>query len=416
MDKQQLKNLVLLCAFGLAYFILFVFPNMFTLGSDNPAVYLHQDEFVTYPIVERMLTLEGDIHTLWGRWIIYGDYHYGYPFYLLSALALLPFRLMRGLDFFEDIPFNILVLRQMINVLPMVLTAGILSYLQTRFRSAWKSIFLFLLILTIPAVVRSNIHWWHPDSITLLAIALTFLFLEMDDCRLGRHFMYAAVTCGMASAIKLMGFFFFLTNLIYLLISWKLKRHSLKKVLASALLFVLVMALVILLSNPFLFYKVPREEMLAIQAEKSAELTNGYAHEDSLYYSTAPRYWRWTLYVSYGKPWMMVALAAWLAFGCLRGSHKRANGLIAAWTVPIGIYLLWFVAPKPDHYLLPLMLPLFSTALNLEYALESGIRELLGWMRIIAAAGMGILAAMLAGQVYFNITRSIELILPFIAY
>ena len=133
MEKKQKITLVVLAALGVVYFILFLSPNKSTMGSDNPLVYLHKDEYVTYPIVEHMLLLEGDIHMLWGRWIIYGDYHYGYPFYFLSALVLLPLRLLRGSTFFTDIPLNILILRQVISGLPMILAAGFLAWVQTLF-------------------------------------------------------------------------------------------------------------------------------------------------------------------------------------------------------------------------------------------------------------------------------------------
>jgi len=279
MQRVQRTTLLILALLGALYFAFFFIPNASTLGSDNPLVYLDRDEYVTYPVVERMLAFEGDIHQIWGSLIIYGDYHYGYPFYFVSMLVLLPFRLIQGADFFNHIPFNILMLRQFINVLPMVLAAGVLTYVQTHFKSAWKSVLTFVLLLTIPAVVRSNIHWWHPDSLTLLAIALTFFYLDLDEFRLGKFFYFAAAACGLASAIKLMGFFFFLAIPVYLLIAWKKKSVALKRVISSAVIFLLVMCAVIVCTNPFLFYQSPREEMLAIQSLNTEELSGGYEHE-----------------------------------------------------------------------------------------------------------------------------------------
>ncbi len=305
MQRVQRTTLLILALLGALYFAFFFIPNASTLGSDNPLVYLDRDEYVTYPVVERMLAFEGDIHQIWGSLIIYGDYHYGYPFYFVSMLVLLPFRLIQGADFFNHIPFNILMLRQFINVLPMVLAAGVLTYVQTHFKSAWKSVLTFVLLLTIPAVVRSNIHWWHPDSLTLLAIALTFFYLDLDEFRLGKFFYFAAAACGLASAIKLMGFFFFLAIPVYLLIAWKKKGVALKRVISSAVIFLLVMCAVIVCTNPFLFYQSPREEMLATQSLKTEELSGGYEHEESPYYAKGPQYWRWTLKVSYDLSFMV---------------------------------------------------------------------------------------------------------------
>jgi len=416
MDKTQKRTLLIICLIGLVYFIAFFFPNASTLGSENPSVYLDRDEFVTYPIVERMLSFEGDIHAIWGSLIIYGDYHYGYPFYFFSMLVLLPFRLLWGTEFFNHTPFNILMLRQFVNVLPMVFTAGVLAYLATRFKSLWKTILIFTLILTIPAVVRSNLHWWHPDSLTLLAIALTFLFLDLDEYHLGNFFHFAAAACGMASAIKLMGLFFFPVIPLYLLIAWLKTKAVRKKLLKAALVFLLVMAVTILLSNPFLFYKAPREDMLAIQAIKSQELSHGYAHEESLYYAKGPQYWRWTLKVSYGRPWAIYFLIVSLVFGCFFSQRREMNWQISAWVLPIGIYLMWFVAPKPDHYLLPLMLPLFTGILNLEYPFEVFSAAKNNWVKWLALLGMLLFAIMIVIQLDYQVARSLPQYLAYFSY
>jgi 4-amino-4-deoxy-L-arabinose transferase-like glycosyltransferase len=414
MENTRKKTFLILAIIGAIYFALCFIPNASTLGSDNPLVFLDRDEYVTYPIVERMLAFEGDIHRIWGSLIIYGDYHYGYPFYFLSVLVLLPLRLVQGGDFFNRVAFNILLLRQFINVLPMVVTAGILTYVQTHFRSLWKSLLIFLLLLTIPAVVRSNLHWWHPDALMLLAISLTFLFLDLDEFRLGRYFYLAAAACGLASAIKLMGFFFFLAIPVYLLIALKKKKYSIRKLARSALFFLAVMAVVIVSSNPFLFYKSPREEMLAIQSFKSQELTSGYEHEDSLYYSKGPQYWRWTLKVSYGKIRSIYIFAAALILGCFYGSRKEANWLLAAWSTPLAVYLLWFVSPKPDHYLLPLLVPVFSAITNLAYPLEKMRVAAVKWKQVLGYAGWLLFAIFIFMQFNDQITKSAVLFSKYI--
>jgi len=408
MDINQKRNLRVIAFVGIIYFVLFIFPNASTMGSDNPIVYLHTDEFVTYPIVERMLEFDPDLSTTWGRLIIYGDYHYGYPFYFLSMLTLLPLRLIQGAGFYDHTEINILILRQVISVLPMILTAGALTYVITRFRKLWTSLFIFLFILTIPAVVRNNMHWWHPDALMVLAIALTFLFLDLDGYRLGKYFLLAAAACGMASAIKLMGFFFFLTIPVYLLLAWRRRGVEFKKIILSGVLFVVVMLLMIVLSNPFLFYKGPREEMLATQSQKTIALSEGYTHEESLYYSLGPEYWRWTLTVSYGDPRfpLMLFLLLGLAAAVIPG--RDIYRLLFAWIIPIGIYLMWFVAPKPDHYLLPLLIPLYATAASGVEILIIGLTSEKRWTRWAAYAGCAVYILILLAQCFFQISTDIH--------
>jgi len=408
MDKNQKRNLRILTLVGIIYFILFIFPNASTMGSDNPIVYLDRDEFVTYPIVERMLDFGPDLSTTWGRLIIYGDYHYGYPFYFLSMLTLLPLRLIQGTGFYDHTKINILILRQVISVLPMVLTAGVFAYVITHFRKLWASLFIFLFILTIPAVVRNNMHWWHPDALMVLAIALTFLFLDMDEYRLGKYFLFAAAACGMASAIKLMGFFFFLTIPVYLLLVWRRRGVGFKKVILSGVLFVGVMLLVIVLSNPFLFYKGPREDMLAIQSQKTDALSEGYTHEESLYYSLGPEYWHWTLTVSYGDPNFSLMLLLLLGLAAAIIPDRDIYRLLLAWIVPIGIYLMWFVAPKPDHYLLPLLVPLYASVAGGVEILTSGLASEKKWARWAGYAGSALLVLILLAQCYFQISTDIH--------
>jgi len=55
-------------------------------------------------------------------------------------LSLLPLRLAEGSSFFNNVQTNLLVLRQVISVLPMILVAALLVYMQTRFRRpCWQS-------------------------------------------------------------------------------------------------------------------------------------------------------------------------------------------------------------------------------------------------------------------------------------
>ena len=80
----------------LLYFCLFIPPNARGAQSERMLQCTSVDEPVTYPYVVRMLTPASDLKDLFTRWVIYGDYHYGYPFYFLSALVVLPVRLAHG--------------------------------------------------------------------------------------------------------------------------------------------------------------------------------------------------------------------------------------------------------------------------------------------------------------------------------
>ena len=89
---------------------------------------LSHDEAITYPYVVHMLTPGKDIHETWWRLIIYGDYHYGYPFYFYSMLVLLPVRIIYGPNFTAHTQLNLLLLRQLVSVLPIIIVAGLLVF------------------------------------------------------------------------------------------------------------------------------------------------------------------------------------------------------------------------------------------------------------------------------------------------
>ncbi len=393
---------------GLAYFLSFIPPN--ARGASDIPHFVTGDEAVTYPYVVNMLEPSQDIHELWWRLIIYGDYHYGYPFYLASFLSLLPLRLATGDLFFANVQLNLLILRQVISVLPIILAAMVLVYLQTRFRKPLVAAGLLLFLLFIPGVVRQNIQWWHPDALAVLAVVLTIFFLDRDRLRFGWNFWLAAVFCGLATAIKLQGVFFALTIPGYILAGTIKKAIRWKRASLVAAGFVMLMCVTIVASNPFLFYASQREKLVRVQAEKQQEITFGYAHDDPAAYQKGPQFWTWTLENRYGPVPLLLLLAAGLAAGCAWGSRRGLSLLILSWSIPLSLYLFYFVAPKPDHYWLPVMLPLFSTVLTglgmLVHAWQGSQRR---WVKLVAGAGLLLAAAALVYWTTSNLSIDVQL-------
>lgn len=364
MNKQQKRILFLIAVAGAIYFVLCYFPNRTGAKDEHMLLLFSNDETVIYPIVMRMLNLEGDIHEIWYRLIIYGDYHYGYPFYLLSFLVLLPVRVIFGQNYIFQTQLNLMLLRQFISVLPWVVATGFVTYLQTRFKSTWRSLGLFVFLLVVRGFVFQSLSWWHPDALAVLAVVVTIFFLDRDDLRFGNNFYYAAMACGFAAGLKLLGFFFFLTIFGYLAAGILQRRISLKKALGRGVIFVMIMAAVIVVSNPFLLYAGPRAQMLEIQAHKSLELSQGYTHDVSPEYQKGPQWWVRTLSLWFGTPVTLACLFLALVFGAFAGDAKLSNRLILSWIIPYSLYLFYFIAPKPHHYWLPVMLLLFSAAFN----------------------------------------------------
>ena len=409
MTPVQKRTFALLILIGLLAFVIFAFPNAKGAKTEVMLSQTSTDEPITYPIVERMLYPASDIKDFVSRWVIYGDYHYGYPFYFVSAMALLPIRLIEGAQFIDFTQLNLLLLRQMVSVLPMILALMLLVYMQTEFRSTFRSVALFVLLLTVRGLVRNNIQWWHPDALSVLAVVLVLFFLNRDRLRFGKDFYWAAAACGLATGIKLAGPFFVVTIFAYLVAGLVQHRLNLWGAIKAGLLFVLIMGVVAAVINPFLVFPSERQAMIDIQQFKTQELRYGYTHDDPAGYQLGPQFWTWTLTQWYGTwPWLAFFFVSLLA-GCFWGPRQFLNRLILTWVIPYSIYLLWFVAVKPDHYWLPIIPVLFSGAFSLFDVIREKFPD---WfkvtpqkMRLIQNAATLVLTVVLAAYVLISFTH-----------
>jgi hypothetical protein len=350
------RIVLVLIILGALYFVLFAFPN--STGAADPSMIsvFQPDEFTQYSYLGNMIAFDhaNFLHNLYS-FIAYGHYYYGYPFYLSSALIALPVELAIGLRS-QGTQIYLLLLRQFISVLPMILAVLVLTYVQTGFRSYIRSIFTFVLLLAIPAVVQNDM-WWHPDSLTILFIALTFLFLDRDDLKFGRNFLLAAVACGLATATKLLGLFFFLAIPFYLLMGIKSGKLQWRRAVLKALQFVACMVIAIVVSNPFLLIPNELKEMVRIQSGQAAAMSTGWV----LYYAKGPASWFPIITRSYGQPALLVFAAAVLLIWIIRRNPKRLLfTMILLWILPLSSYMLFMIATKPTHFLLPIFLPLVS--------------------------------------------------------
>jgi hypothetical protein len=400
MDHQQKRTFTGLILLGALYFAVFIWPNSLGARTETMLQATSIDEPITYPYVIRMVTPPKDLREFVNRWLIYGDYHYGYPFYFFSSVSILPVVWIHGASFENYTQINLLLLRQLISVLPMILAVGVLVFSQTHFQSRWKTWSLFIILLSVRALVRNNIQWWHPDALSLLAVVLTLFWLDRDQLRFQRNFYLAGVACAFAIGIKLAGVFFAPLIGGYLLIGLLRKRLSIGQAALKAGVFLGIMLLALFITNPFLINSGAREELVKIQTLKTQQLDLGYTHDDPYYYQKGPLFWEWTLSNWYGQPLLLAFMVISLGAGCLWGPRKIFNRLVLGWAIPYSIYLLWFVAVKPDHYWLPILIPAFSSALSLWDALPAAANRFLKiarlqfqWKHILRAAVAVILVA-----------------------
>jgi hypothetical protein len=364
LDREQRRVFGMLTLVGFVYFAAFAIPNAQGAHTLDELRRTSGDENITYPYVTWMLAPANTPAEAIYHWFIYEDYHYGYPFYLLSALTLLPARVIFGAGFADQVQMNMLVLRQVISVLPMILAALVMTYLQTRLRRMISALGLFLIILFIPQVVAYNIHFWHPDALVVLATALTLFFLDKDQFRYGINFYLAAVFCALAAGIKLWGFFFFLAVGGYLLVGWLRHHLAFRQAALRGALFVGVMAVMIILSNPFLLVPQARGRMAAIMNDLnqkvSVDLPGMEQPGADEYYRTGFEPGLKFLEVKYGSRWFLYFLVGSLLAQGIWGPRRTTAWLILGWMLPMAVTFLFILPYKSYHYWLPVMVPLYS--------------------------------------------------------
>lgn len=353
----QQRTIIWLTGISLLIFVLFIPVNLKGAQDVEMLRAFEIDEYALYPHVIHMLTPGESLYQTLRHFFVYQHYFYGFPFYFFSALVLLPLRLILGAGWEAYTPVIVMILRQMINVLPMLAAIWILVWLQTRFKSTLKSIALFLFLAAIPGVVENNL-WWHIDSLALLVVALVFLFLDRDQLRFGRYFYIAALICGVGVGIKYMGLFFCLAIPAYLLYGWICKKITLSKAALAAILFLMVMGVGLFVSNPLLLLPMERAEIIQTQQKQFIQTGTGYfiAYQNTFFENgKLPADVR----IHYGAGILFIAALIVLIWGILTGKNRLHNTLILTFIVPMA-YILATAATGRTHYYLPVALPLYS--------------------------------------------------------
>ena len=388
----------ILSGIGLVYFLAFIPANLH---------WVHVDENIILPDVVKMLLPGGTFKETLQRWIINENWWYGQPYLPISALALVIPRLIYGVDFVNQKAINLLFLRQLVSVLPMIMAISLLVYVVTRFKSMLYSIGMFVFLLLVPGVVKYCYHFWHPDSLILLLVVLTIFFLQRDRLKFGKNFYLAAVTCGLAAAIKLWGFFFFLAVAGYLVAGMSQKVLTFKRAATIGLLFILVMALTIVLSSPSLFVPWSFQFMVHGLQTQNASNTQGYneADPEGVYHTGLANWLRYFQMFYMQKYFFFFAFAS-LMIGSLAGSQAYLNRLLLAWCLVTAIYLVSFLAVKSFQYMLPLMVPLYSAGFLFPFITRG--REYPRWLSFLGTPLanriiIGITVLMLGSEFIFNL-------------
>ncbi|MBA4383605.1 MAG: hypothetical protein C0410_02615 [Anaerolinea sp.] len=407
LTKTQKRTTLVLLGLGLLYFCLFIPLNLKSSGSRSE---LNLDEMLMLPHVEQMLSAQPNLHTALYRFLVYGDYIYGFLFYGFSALLLLPLKLMYGPSYADHLQLVMLLLRQFANVLPAVLACFIVTWLATHFKKFWASLIVFIILLTLPGMTGINNTFWHPDAINLLFIVLTLYYLDRDQFKFGPNFYFAAITCGASIATRLFGVFFFLTIGLLLAAGMIKKVLSPRKAIVTGLLFIVLMGGAILVSNPYTFSPGELGAVKATFEHRQSVLASGINEPDPEHiYRTGIDAW-WPFFTrNYGSGVTLVFLSVSTAIGALGKKRKAFYGVLFAWLLVIGTYLIGFVLVKSPWYILPFLIPLYCAAMAIPENLDDVFAKLGSSNARLASIGVLVLMGALG---IIQIVQNLRILVP----
>ncbi|MBX3005871.1 MAG: hypothetical protein KF821_08630 [Anaerolineales bacterium] len=373
------RHIGFLLALSLLYFLTLILPNH--TGAQNPEMLaiFEVDEFAQYAHAVRMAsgsdTLVGSLR----NFVAYQHYFYGYPFYFLSALVLLPLRVLLGSGWAAHTSTLVLVLRQCISVLPNLLSVWLLTYAATGFAARLKTIVLFVLLLIVPGLLVNSL-WWHADGLALLCVSLVFFCLRRDGLRFGPYFWWAAAAAGLGLGIKYSTAWFVLTIPTYLFLGLRRGRLGRGRALRLAAGFLGVMLLAFVLSNPLLLLPQERAELLATQRLQFEQTRQGILVGRPAFLEGG-RLPTW-LTSHYGGGAFLALLGAALLLGWARRATRPQAALLSAWLLP-ALFITFNASSFRPHYWLPVLLPAITALVFVLPDSLADLRRAAGWPRLL---------------------------------
>jgi len=356
MTAARWRCAAMIALLALAYVAVFVPANRTGSANVNMLGVFQVDEFAQYHAIWRMTEPAETPRAALQQFLAYDYYSYGFPFFAASALAFWPLRNAYVETGAPGLTAASMLLLRELSPLLHVLSIAILVALWTGFRSTLRAAALFAFLAALPAVVSDSL-WWHPDAWVTFFTVATIAALVRDRLRLGGWFYAAAVACGLATATKLVGLWFFAAVALHLLRA--LPGRSLRSVATHGAGFAGAMALAVIAASPMLFVPGEWQKVVGFQAMVPSIIGFGWGERSS----TGIASWLPTLRSGYGGE---IALLACAGIAAATASRDRARrdlaAVILAFALPYCAYLIFAVAYHSERYLLPALLPLASCA------------------------------------------------------
>ena len=356
----QKRNILIVCVVACVYVALFIPVNLRCAGDVNMLLCTGSDaisdttadEYAQFPRLMSMMMRDTTVLGTARRVLDHQYYYYGYPFFFVSAVAVLPIRVLSEFHEGDYTRMYVLLLRQLSPIFTATAIV-LLVAMWTRFENLISSLSMFAFLSAIPAVFRNN-TWWHPDAMVTFLVVLTLFSLDRDGLRFGKWFLVSACACGLATATKTIGIFFVGAIPLYLALGIYRGQLTSPKSLKSGILFVLTMAFTILISYPLILLK-PQEIFETIHLQSAM---NNFGWDMQREKGPLSHY-QDALSVGFGL-WPIYVLPVVVSVYVKTFDERLRSMLTLAWVLPFAAYILFVVARKQEHYFIPIMLPFLA--------------------------------------------------------
>lgn len=178
----------------------------------------------------------------------YGFYSYGFIFFFLNLLAVVPFLA------FDNIEMSIYIPR----VISSLFAVGSLWFVYKIARlqvDKYFSILISLIILTMPGFYR-NALYFHPDWMMTFLIVLSVYFFTKDDFKYKKFFWWSIVAFGFAISTKIQAITFLPFVFVYIFYE-NFQNKSFKNTVTGIKLFiksVVSLIAIFIITNPYLIH------------------------------------------------------------------------------------------------------------------------------------------------------------------
>ena len=291
-------------------------------------------------------------------------YSYGFCFFFLNLLAVIPFIASDNIEMSIYIP----------RIITSLFAVGSIWYIYKIAKlhvNVYSSILVSVIVLTMPGFWK-NAMWFHPDWMMTFFIVLTIYFFQKDNWDFKKYFWWASIALGFSFATKVQAITFMPFVFVYVFFDNIKDKNfeNFSKRIKLMFKFICLTLLLFIVANPYLLHPTGLKAfMSSFTKNMNSNATNHGSYikttiADKI--SNAIDLYYLNTFVFYG----FILIAFYLIFILFkRESKKTIIPIVGIYFLVNIIYLFVMVNKDWQHYYLSIftVVPLILIALILQF-------------------------------------------------